>query len=130
MSATPANEPPPAQPDFILTEKQEKVRMCLWPCLKTPLRLETKIHLGEISLAVIFDRTTGIFYEDIKVSHDGIRFAAKLDPAVAEVDFEGLKTATGLGSAEEAAEVWESITNMVKPSPPTATALELWTAER
>jgi len=67
MSTTQANEPFPAQLNIVLTEKQERVRMCLWACLKTPPRSDVKIRPNGIRAAATFDKTAaGVNFEDVE----------------------------------------------------------------
>jgi len=101
-------------PDCTLTPKQQSVLLALWPCLKSPPRIDVQIGPEGVRLAATFDRTTpGIVFENVRSKRDEIAVAANLDVATVEVDFEKLKVAAGLESAEEAAEVWESIKHMV-----------------
>lgn len=101
-------------PDCTLTSKQQSVLLALWPCLKSPPRIDVRIGPEGVRLAATFDRTPpGIVFENVRSKRDEIAVAANLDVATVEADFGKLKVAAGLESAEEAAEVWESIKHVV-----------------
>ena len=101
-------------PNCTLTAKQQSALLVLWPCLKAPPRIDIQIGPEGIRLGATFDSTApGMVFETVRSEHDQITVAANLDVATVRVDFEKLKTAAGLASAEEAAEVWESIRHLV-----------------
>jgi hypothetical protein len=96
-----------AQPNIILTEKQERVRQCFWACLKTPPQIDVEIRPGGgIRATATFDKTVaGVKFEDIESNPKQIRVAAEFDLTTVEVDFERLAATTGLESAREAEEI-------------------------
>lgn len=52
-------------------------------------------------------------FETVRSEHDQITVATNIDVTTVGVDFEKLKAVAGLASAEEAAEIWESIKHVV-----------------
>lgn len=98
-----------------LTAKQQAVLLVLWPCLKVPPRIDVQIGPEGIRLGATFDRTApGMVFDKVRSDYDQIAVAANLDVATVEVDFERLEAAAGLGSIEEAVDVWESIKEVVR----------------
>ena len=69
-------------------------------------------------------------FETVRSDHDQITVAADLDVADVEVDFEKLKAAAGLASVEEAAEVWESIKEVVSAAAASATPVSHWSRDK
>jgi hypothetical protein len=102
------------QTNLTLNAKQQTVLLVLWPCLKAPPRIDVQIGPEGIRLGATFDRTApGMVCGTVRSEHNQIAIAANLDVATVEVDFERLKAAAGLASAEEAMHVWESIKDVV-----------------
>lgn len=100
--------------NLTLTAKQQSVLLVLWPCLKASPRIDVQIGPEGIRLGATFDRTApGMVFDKVRSDYDQITVAANLDVATVEVDFERLKAAAGLASAEEAVHVWESIKDVV-----------------
>jgi hypothetical protein len=120
----------PAQANLTLNSKQQSVLLVLWPCLKAPPRIDGQIGPEGIKLGATFDRRApGIVFETVRSDHDQITVAADLDAADVEVDFEKLKAAAGLASVEEAAEVWESIKEVVSAAA-SATPVSHWSRDK
>jgi hypothetical protein len=118
MSTTPVNEPSSTQSDFILTEKQGRLQMCLTACHKKPPRFDFKIRPGgKCTFAARFDKTApGVTFGNVESSSDQITVPAEMDFAAIEVDFEHLTISAGFASVEETKEVWDSIMQLVYPA--------------
>lgn len=120
MSTTSADAPSSSQANITLTEKQERVRMCLTACLNSPPRFDLRIDPGRgCTFAATFDKTAaGVRFASVKTSSDKIIVSAESDLSSVEVNFERLTAATGLENVEETKEIWESTKRLVKSDPP------------
>lgn len=120
MSINQANEPSATQPNIILTEKQDRVRVCLPACLRRPPRFDLKIRPGgQRRFVATFDKTAaGVSFGEVESSNDQIIIPAEYDIAALDIDFERLAANAELDSVEETKEVWESIKELVQPAPP------------